>query len=342
MKRLFWILFCLCVLAVAAVAWPMVQPLQLGTEQVEIDIPAGATPSGAVDVFASKGLLTWPPAAHITLNLYARLSGNHLNRGRFVVRRDQSQFEALRSLFRQSGQAATVNVTIPEGLTIGRTASILARAGLVDSTQFAGLAASDSAANKMAVLEGFGIAPAADLEGFLMPDTYNFYQSASVRNVLDKLVGHHAEFWTAERIAQAKKLNMSLREVATLASIIEAETPTDAEKPRVSGVYHNRLKAGMLLQADPTVQFALGDVRRRLLYDDLEYDSPYNTYKYTGLPPGPINSPGRIALDAALNPEKHSYYYFVALGDGSGKHDFSRTKLEHDRAVQRYRRSRGR
>jgi len=135
---------------------------------------------------------------------------------------------------------------------------------------------------------------------------------------------------------RATELGYSTHEILTLASIIKGETNGVDEMKRISGVYHNRLKRGMKLQADPTVQYLLPDGWRRLLYEDLEIDSPYNTYKYAGLPPGPINNPGKNAILAALYPENNKYFYFVA--DGKGGHKFGKTHREHIRNVREYRR----
>jgi UPF0755 protein len=144
-------------------------------------------------------------------------------------------------------------------------------------------------------------------------------------------------FWTAERDSLCARTGLSRNEVITLASIVNEETQKTDEMPRVAGVYVNRLKRGMLLQADPTVKFAVNDFTlRRILFRHLEVDSPYNTYKYAGLPPGPIAMPSVRAIDAVLNYENHDYYYFSAREDFSGYHNFSRTLTEHNRAAARY------
>ncbi|HCJ10076.1 MAG TPA: endolytic transglycosylase MltG, partial [Clostridiales bacterium] len=143
------------------------------------------------------------------------------------------------------------------------------------------------------------------------------------------------EIFTAERVARAASLGMTPFEVLTLASIIEKEAVVDEERPLISSVYHNRLKAGMMLNACPTVFYFLGKpMSERLLIADLEVDSPYNTYRNVGLPPGPICSPGLASIDAALYPAETSYYYFVSKNDGT--HHFSRTLAEHNRAVAEY------
>jgi len=152
---------------------------------------------------------------------------------------------------------------------------------------------------------------------------------------------HHQDIWTTENEEKLKNSGLSKLELLTIASIVQAETPLESELETVAGLYLNRVKIGMMLQADPTVQFALGD-KKRLLYKDLEYDSPYNTYKYAGIPPGPINNPGKAAILATLNPEKHNYLYMVAFGDGSGSHYFAKTVREHNNNVIKYKKARGR
>lgn len=144
-------------------------------------------------------------------------------------------------------------------------------------------------------------------------------------------------FWNEERSNKAKKLNLTPEEVATLASIIDEETNNDEEKPVVAGMYINRLKRGMPLQADPTVKYAIGDpTRQRILKKDLATDSPYNTYKYKGLPPGPIRIPTIQAIESVLNYTKHNYLYMCAKEDFSGKHNFARTLTEHNANARRY------
>ncbi len=330
MKKIILVLLVLASGLMIGAYWSLQQELPLGADSITIQIPAGTTVNGAVAIFDRKGLLSWPLAARLSLQAYALSSGARLNRGQFTLQRGQSQFEALKSLFARPGKARTVNVTFPEGLSLRRVAAIVARNGLCDSSAFLRAARSDSLAQALKISAG-------SLEGYLMPETYNFYAKSSPQSIIKRMVEEHRRFWTEERLAQARERKLSLHEIVTLASIVEAETPQDWEKQRVSGVYHNRLERGMRLQADPTVQYALGDVQRRLLYRDLTVDNPYNTYKYGGLPPGPINSPGRAALEAALLPEEHTYYYFVATGDGSATHEFSRTELQHQRAVARYR-----
>ena len=175
---------------------------------------------------------------------------------------------------------------------------------------------------------------ASTIEGYLFPNTYLFFDGDSPTSVLDNVVSEYKNFWKDAFRDRARELNMTEHEVVTLASIIEGEAIYDNERPIISGVYHNRLNRGMRLQADPTIQYIIEDGPRRLLNRDLKIDSPYNTYKYKGLPPGPINSPGAESLKAALYPAENEYLFFVARGDGY--HTFTTNEKEHNIAKKQF------
>ena len=180
--------------------------------------------------------------------------------------------------------------------------------------------------------------PGPGLEGYLFPDTYRFAEGIRVETVVATMTEAYHAYWTPERRNRLGALGLTEAEAVTLASIIQAEAVYTAEMPTISSVYHNRLQIGMLLQADPTVLYALGGHRSRLLYAAIDSvaDSPYNTYRHAGLPPGPIGSPGAAALDAALAPEDTNYLYFVARSNG--EHIFTRTLREHNEARAQVRR----
>lgn len=176
-----------------------------------------------------------------------------------------------------------------------------------------------------------------------IPNSYEFFWNTSAEEFRDRMLKEYKRFWNDERVAKAKELGLSPNEVITLASIVHKETAKVDERPKVAGVYLNRLKKGMLLQADPTVIYAIkketgnfDTVIKRVLYKDLELDSPYNTYKYSGLPPGPITMPDISAVDAVLNPEKHNYYYFVANVENFGYHMFAENIAQHNRNKAQY------
>ncbi|HOK37328.1 MAG TPA: endolytic transglycosylase MltG [Bacteroidales bacterium] len=171
-----------------------------------------------------------------------------------------------------------------------------------------------------------------------IPNTYQVYWTITPEKLIERLYEEYQKFWNDERKRKASKIGFTPVEVSVLASIVEAETQKNEEKARVAGVYINRLNKGMLLQADPTVIFAVGDFSiRRVLNRHLEIDSPYNTYKYPGLPPGPINIPSISSIDAVLNYEKHNYLYFCAKADFSGYHEFAVTLAQHEINAKKYR-----
>ncbi len=222
-------------------------------------------------------------------------------------------------------------VTIPEGLTLREIADLLEREAGLKAGKFVALGTDQGFCRELGV-------EAESLEGYLFPETYRFSNHQDERGVARSMV---RQFWSVfgrDMQLAGERLGMSVHQVVTLASIVEREARVAEERRKISGVFHRRLKKGMRLQADPTAEYALGVRKARLLYSDIAVDSPYNTYLHKGLPPGPISNPGRASLLAALNPDDTNYLYFVVSGDG--RHVFSRTKREHDRARDRIRRSR--
>jgi UPF0755 protein len=172
-----------------------------------------------------------------------------------------------------------------------------------------------------------------------IPDTYEFYWTTTAEGFYRRMLNEFNLFWTKERVEKAKELNLTPVDVSILASIIDDEVAKNEEKPRIAGVYLNRLRIGMPLQACPTIKFALNDFTiRRVLDEYLTVESPYNTYKYRGLPPGPVRCPTKSGIDAVLNAEKHDYLFFAAKSDFSGYHHFSRTLAEHTRYANEYHR----
>jgi UPF0755 protein len=173
--------------------------------------------------------------------------------------------------------------------------------------------------------------------GMFIPNTYEIWWNTSAEKLFDRMYKEYGNFWTEARLAKAEKLGLTQNEVSTLASIVQAETQKADERPKVAGVYLNRLRINMALQADPTLVFAVGDFNlKRVLNVHKEIDSPYNTYKYPGLPPGPINLPEISALEAVLNYEDHDYLYFCAKEDFSGYHAFAKDYNEHMNNARRY------
>jgi len=193
-----------------------------------------------------------------------------------------------------------------------------------------------SALNNDKIASGYGLTH----ESFPMlfiPNSYEFYWNTSPQKFIDRMKREYDQFWTETRKKKAADLELSPLQIVTIASIVQEETNKNDEKSRMAGVYINRVKKGWLLQADPTVKFALGNfLIKRILTADLTIDSPYNTYKYVGLPPGPINFPDIVSVDAVLNAEHHNYMYFCAKEDFSGYHNFALSLAEHNRNAARY------
>ncbi|MBL7074996.1 endolytic transglycosylase MltG [candidate division KSB1 bacterium] len=234
------------------------------------------------------------------------------------------------SLLLEEG-AETKDITLPEGLMAREIASLLKAGFDVDSVEFM------QRVQDTALCRDLGV-NAKSLEGYLFPDTYNFYRHMVPGGIIRRMVARFWQVFSDTLIARAQLIGLAVHEAVTLASIIQGEVIVPGEGSLVSAVYHNRLKMGMRLQADPTIQYILKDGPRRLLQDDLWIPSPYNTYRHRGLPPGPINNPGEAALRTALFPADVDYLYFVARGDGS--HVFSCTNQEHLRAKRRLNRLR--
>jgi UPF0755 protein len=228
--------------------------------------------------------------------------------GEYVLPFGESNW-ALLSRLVNAGSSASL-ITIPEGYTVKQIASLLNKKINLSSDAFM-YAVRDST-----LLKKYGI-EAPSFEGFLFPDSYNFYRSMSTSWIIDQFARRFFEVYDSTMQARAEELGLSLTEVVTLASIIEGEMIYKSEATVISAVYHNRLKKKMRLQADPTIQYIISDGPRRLLKRDLKIRSPYNTYMYRGLPPGPVCNPGEAALSAALYPDDKTYLYMVAQGDGS-------------------------
>ena len=232
-----------------------------------------------------------------------------------------------------SGNQTPVRLTINSTRTIGQMSRAIANQVMVDSASIAGLLTSP------AFLDSMGYTP-TNVYCMIIPNTYEVYWNSSASAILSRLVKERNRFWTDERKAKAKSIGLTEDEVIILASIIEEETAKLEEFPIIAGVYMNRLKRKLPLQACPTVIFAMGGERpKRVLKKHLEYDSPYNTYKNPGLPPGPIRFVSTQSINAVLNYTKHNYLYFSAKEDFSGSHYFSTTLSQHNAYAARYQRA---
>ena len=273
-------------------------------------------------------------AAHPANMLGFRILAQHNNldkqkrTGRYAIYDGDDMHTLYRRLV--SNQQSPIMVTIPPTRTVEQAVATLAKQLMTDSASIARFACNHIYYERI----GFN---KATIPSLFIPNTYELYWNIPPEKLIQRLLREHALFWNESRRAKAKALGMTPEEVATLASIVDEETNNNAEKPTVAGLYINRLKRGIPLQADPTVKFALGDfARKRILKKDLETDSPYNTYKHKGLPPGPIRIPSKQALESVLNYAKHNYIFMCAKEDFSGTHNFATTLAEHNRNAQRY------
>jgi UPF0755 protein len=228
----------------------------------------------------------------------------------------------------EAGKVRPHQVTLPEGGTVRDLARMLEKEGLAKTEDVL------RAAKDPVVLKTLGV-EAPSLEGYLFPDSYQFFKGMTVEEMLAKMVRRLREVMTSELINEAQTRGLSPHKLLTLASIIEREAVVPSEQPLISGVFWNRLNLDMPLQADPTVQYAVGKGYQALTRDDLLVDSPYNTYRYRGLPPAPIANPGKSAILAATRPSPVKYLYFVSMDDR--RHFFSTTLHQHNSAVARYR-----
>jgi len=296
---------------------------------VEVVVPEGATVTAVTERLAVAGVAPSPLASR--LYIATRASGRAPRFGRYRFLAGTRPWEALEQVL--DGRVAMFEVTLVEGLTAAETGAAFVATGVGDPDAWADLVADPGLIADLAPR-------ATSLEGFLFPDTYRFAVGIEPRRVVSTLVREFKTVWDEIDRGSDGRWG-SVDEVVTLASLVEAETSLEDERRRIAGVFINRLDRGMLLQCDPTVVYALkqrGEWTGRLLRVHWQLDDPYNTYRYPGLPPGPINSPGRAALVAALDPEVHDFLYFVARPEGG--HAFSRTLAEHNRAVARLRRAR--
>jgi UPF0755 protein len=303
-------------------------------EPVRVHVPVGASFGEITDSLAKYDIIRAPALFEV----YARVRGasRGVKPGTYDFRRGTSWERVLDDL--NAGRVLNVRLVIPEAWDLRGIAPRIAQVTGVNADTILRLLFDTAVARRFQV-------PGPTLEGYLYPATYTFPMNTPIDTVIDRLVATYERVWTEERRARAREIGMNEREVVTLASIVEKEARRREEMPTISAVYHNRLRIGYRLDADPTVQYALGVHQQRLLYTHIESvaEHPYNTYRKYGLPPGPIASPSALGIDAALNPADAKYLYFVARPDGS--HIFTRSLDEHNRAkaaVQRMQASAGR
>lgn len=301
----------------------------VGKPQQLFNIPQGSTYKDVQYRLYDEGILN----DAVSFGFLARIKDldKSIKPGMYLFKEDMTNTEAINML--RNGVQEPINLTFTAARKIEELSKKLTMSLALDSADLAPYLLSDS------IAQAYGFNQNTFIAMFL-PNTYQVYWTVSPKELLDRMKREYDRYWNAERLQKANDLGMTPVEVMTLASIVDAETNRMDEAPTIAGVYLNRIKRGIPLQADPTLVYALGDFSiRRILNEDKQVDSPYNTYKYRGLPPGPINMPAIAAIEAVLNYEKHKYLYFCAKEDFSGYHAFARTLTEHNENARRFQRA---
>ncbi len=321
--RLFLASFIICFIFVTYYYLTLPATFKEDAKPKIIYIPPGTPFKKVAKILKQEGLIR----TQIGFTLEAWRLGvlNKIKAGEYKLDPRNPPKKILRTL--AEGKVIIHKVTIPEGYNLWDIAALLEKEDLLSKQEFL------TKAFDTKLLKKLGI-PGNTAEGYLFPDTYIFYKGISAEKILTKMVHQFFKVWS-EFAPRAKQLGLSMHQVVTLASIVEKEAKIPEERYLIAGVFWNRLKRGMPLQADPTVRYVLKKFNSVLSHKDLQVKSPYNTYIHSGLPPGPICNPGKEAIRAVLYPKKTDYLYFVAKGDGS--HYFSHTLKEHIQAIKRYR-----
>ena len=316
-------LSCLLIFYGVLLLWPQGNPYDF----VKVTIPKGASLNEVGITLKNNNIIHNKQSFQLAVKILGY--EKDIPAGRFRIEKASTNYAIIDQLV--NGKQLTKKVTIREGWTISMIAKELDEKLGIKTHFF------EDATHNKNLLDKWGI-QAKSFEGYLFPNTYQFNENELPSDIINVMVQEYKRNLSDEMLVQMNQIKMSEQEVLTLASIIEGEASYDKERAIISGVYHNRLKKVMRLQADPTIQYILEDGPRRLLNRDLKIVSPYNTYLNKGLPPGPINNPGIESINAALFPTESDYLYFVARGDGY--HTFSKTEKEHNKAKRDFKKVR--
>ncbi|MFQ5447529.1 MAG: endolytic transglycosylase MltG [Saprospiraceae bacterium] len=328
--RILLVLLAIIGLAVVVVAgWKLImQPnVPENLENEYVIFPSGSSFDDVVAILTKGGFLK----EEISFRLMAKKMKYQGRAGRFRIRPGWSNYRLVRHL--RGGKQAPVKVVLVNERLPGQVAGKVGRVIEADSFGLVTLF------HDPVYLDSIGYKPET-LMSLFIPNTYEFFWNTSPRQFVERMLVENDKFWSKNgRLSKAEKMKMTRAEIYTLASIVERETNQDSEKPRIAGLYLNRLKIGMPLQADPTLVFASQDWNSRSLAKYKDLNSPYNTYKNTGLPPGPISMASIPTIDAVLNAEDHDFLFMCSLGDGTGLHAFSKTYNGHLVNIRRYKRN---
>lgn len=319
-------LVALMVLAAAFAAGSLIAFGDLVSDNTTVYIEDGETIGTLAERLAAEGYIRHPMRLKVTAA--ALKATGPLSAGRYDLRPGMNARSVVSLI--KSGNQTPLNITFNNIRTLPQFAASLGRQFHCDSAAFASALTSDSIAS----VYGFRT---EEFIGMFIPNTYQFYWTVSPEAFVERMNREYSNFWNDTRKSKLRRTGLTAKEVAALASIIDEETARTDEMAAIAGVYINRLRLGMPLQADPTVKYALGDFSlKRILNRHLKTDSPYNTYIYRGLPHGPIRMPSIAAIDAVLDYKEHDYLYFCARADFSGYHSFARTLAEHSRNARAY------
>ncbi len=274
-------------------------------KEVEVFIPKGSSPHKISKILKEYDVICSQKIFLGVIKVFGY--SKKLQAGLYDFNTKDSLFTVINKI--KNGDNKNIKVTIPEGFTVKQIAQVLSQNNICDEEKFI-----NSAVEK-------------NMEGYLFPNTYFLLPQTDEKEIISVMKKEFDKFWTSEKLQRLQQINMSQKDVITLAAIVEKEAVADTERPIIAGVFLNRLQKGMRLESCSTVLYAMGINKERLTFDDLKVESPYNTYKYKGLPPGPICNPGAKALDAVLYPEITGNLYFVSRGNGT--HYFSSTFEQH-------------
>ncbi len=297
----------------------------------EINVPKGATTEKIANILVENDLIQ----SAVYFRVLAKIKGvdGSFQYGDFSLTTGMDPEEIMLILSQEGEKREVVRFTIPEGFTLEQIAKRVEAQDLVKASVF--MDAAENGNYGYRFLENLPDRPKR-LQGYLFPATYEVYADASAEDIISKMLMKFDEIFLDEYYEQAEKLGYTVDDIITIASMIEKEVRVPEERPKVSGVIYNRLNIDMNLQMCSTIMYALEKPRDRVLYRDLEIESLYNTYKYPGLPLGPIANPGQPSIEAALYPENHSYLYFVLKDVETGEHEFNATLDEHNSAKSKY------
>jgi len=318
--------------SIAVYVFHSLEPYKNDTKEKAVSIPLNSTVMDIAKILKSKGVIRNAK----TFYYYARYKNQtDLKAGEYTL----SPSTDIDTLLEQLKQGKIIEneytFTIPEGYTVRQIAALLEEKGFTTKQKFLDALENGNYSDiwlvkKIPTDKGVKF----PLEGLLFPKTYTIKKDATAEDIVRMMLEQGAKEIPKEWMAELQKRKMSFYDALIIASIVERETIVDAERAKVAAVYYNRLNKGMKLQADATIQYVMDKQKDRLLYSDLDLETKYNTYKYEGLPPGPISNPGLSSIKAAVFPETHDYLFYVTKKDGSGEHHFSKTFEQHEHYIR--------